>query len=101
MIMSMSSDKDKAIDKAKSEAKRHKKKSGRPTDNTGERYVTGMEGLRTQGKGMRIRDISGWHSPSITEKLNKIFNKRQKEYRDNTSITPIPEFDDGEEKETK
>ena len=98
MNMSMSSDKDKAIDKARSEAKRHKKKSGRPDDNTGERYVTGMEGYRAQGKGMKIRDISGWHSPKITEKLNKIFNKRQKEYKENTSTTPLPKFD---EKETK
>ena len=98
--MSMSSDKDKAIDKAQSEAKRQKKKSARPDDNTGERYVTGMEGYRAQGKGMKIRDISGWHSDETTEKLNKIFNRRQKEYRDNTDITPIPEFDDGEE-ETK
>jgi len=97
----MSSDKDKAMDKAESESKRHKKKSGRPDDNTGERYVTGFEGQRFQGKGTKVRDISSWHSYETTEKLNKIFNRRQKEYRDNTSITPIPEFDDGEEKETK
>ena len=96
--MSMSSDKDKKIAKAESELKRHQKKSGRPTDNTGERYVTGMEGLRTQGKGMRNRDITGWHSEETTEKLNKIFNKRQKEYKENTSTTPLPKFD---EKETK
>ena len=100
MIMSMSSDRDKAIDKAQSDRKRHKKKSGRPEDNTGEKYVTGLEGYRSQGKGTKVRDISSWHSEEVTEKLNKIFNRKQKEYRDNASITPIPEFDDGKE-ETK
>ena len=105
MIMTMSSDKDKKIAKAESELKRHQKKSGRPDDNTGERYVTGMEGLRTQGKGSKYRVIKGWYSDEMTDRFNKIFGrmqddaeKLQKEYKENATITPIPEFD---EKKTK
>ena len=98
MKMSMSSKKDKRIAKAESELKRHQKKSGRPADNTGERYVTGMEGYRTQGKGDKYRVIDGWYSDEMKEKFNKIFEKRQKEYKDNSTATPPPKFD---EKETK
>jgi len=98
MIMSISSDKDKAIAKAESEAKRQKKKSGRPDDNTGERYVTGYEGQRFQGKGDSYRVIDGWYSDEMKKKFDKIFEKRQKEYKDNSTATPPPKFD---EKETK
>ena len=87
------SKKDKIIAKAEADAKRQKKKSCIPPDNYGERYVTGLEKQVTQGKGMRIRDISGWHSDATTEKLNKIFDKRQKEYNKNTDSTDTPEFD--------
>ena len=96
--MSMSSKRDKRIAKAESELKRHQNKSGRPTDNAGERYVTGMEGLRTQGKGGRYRVLKGWYSDEMKEKFDKIFDKRQKEYKDNSTATPPPEFD---EKKTK
>ena len=94
--MTMSSKKDKKIAKAESDAKRNKKKSGRPTDNYGERYVTGLEGMRTQGKGSRYRVIDGWYSDEMTKKFNKIFKERQKQWESDS--TPSPEFD---EKKTK
>jgi len=103
--MSMSSKKDKKIAKAESELKRQQKKSGRPDDNTGERYVTGMEGFRAQGKGSKYRVIEGWYSEEMTAKFNKIFGrmqddaeKLQEEFKENATITPTPKFD---EKETK
>tara|TARA_Y100001938_G_C8062020_1_gene417880 strand:- start:52 stop:348 length:297 start_codon:yes stop_codon:yes gene_type:complete len=98
--MGMSSDKDKQIARSESEAKRQKAKSGKPEDNYGEKYVTGLEGYRAQGKGTKVRDTSGWFSEETTEKLNKIFKRKQKEYKDNRDMTPIPEFDNGK-KETK
>ena len=97
--MGMSSEKDKQIAKAQSEIERQKKKSGRPDDNTGERYVTGLEGYRAQGKGSKVRQISEWYSDEVTKKLNKIFKKKQEEYRENADATPIPEFENG--KKTK
>lgn len=101
----MSSKKDKKIAKAESELKRQQKKSGRPDNNTGERYVTGMEGFRTQGKGSKYRVIEGWYSEEMTARFNKIFGrmqddaeKLQKEFKKNSTVTPLPEFD---EKKTK
>ena len=54
----MSKVRDKYIAKVESNTKRNKKKSCKPTDNYGDRYVTGYEKQRTQGNGDRIRDIS-------------------------------------------
>ena len=75
-----STNRDKRIAKAESDHKRNKKKNCKPTDNSGDRYVTGLEKMRTQGKGDRYRDIEGWYSDEITERLNKIFNHRKKEF---------------------
>ena len=86
--MTMSSEKDKRIAKAESDAKRQKKKSSTP-----ERYNDPVKDtLRTQGKGGRYRVIPGWYSDEMTRKFNKIFKKRQKEW-DSTS-TPDPKYDD-------
>ena len=74
---------DKKIAKAESDAKRHKKKSCKPQDNKGDGYVTGLEKMRTQGKGDKFRVIEGWYSDEMTEKFNKIFKKRQKQWDDN------------------
>ena len=89
----MTKDKDRRIAKAESDAKRNKKKDCKPTDNYGDRYVTGYEKLRTQGKGDKVRDISGWYSDKVSQRLNIIFNRRQKEYKENTSTTPLPEYE--------
>ena len=76
--MSLSSKADKSIAKAESEKARHKKKNCTPTDNYGDRYVTGMEKLRTQGKGDKNRDVPGWYSDEVTKTLEKIFGKKGK-----------------------
>ena len=92
----MNSDKDKKIAKAESDAKRNKKKSCRPKDNYGDRYVTGYEKLRTQGKGDSYRVIDGWYSDEMTKRFNKIFKKRQKEYEESSTATPPPKYDKDE-----
>ena len=74
---------DKKIAKVESDAKRHKKKSCKPQDNKGDGYVTGLEKMRTQGKGSKYRVIEGWYSEEMTKKFNKIFEKRQKQWDDN------------------
>ena len=89
----MSKVRDKYIAKVESNTKRNKKKSCKPTDNYGDRYVTGYEKQRTQGKGDRNRDISGWYSDEVSQRLNIIFNRRQKAYSENTSATPLPEYE--------
>ena len=73
--MSLSNSSDKALQKKLDEQERQNKKSCKPTDNYGDRYVTGLEKLRTQGKGSRVRDITGWFSDEITEKLRRIYDK--------------------------
>ena len=84
----MSSQKrDKVIAKKESDTKRNKKKDCSPTDNYGERYVTGKEKERTQGKGDSYRIIDGWYSDEMTEKFNKIFNRRKKEWKKNSTTT--------------
>jgi len=90
------SKKDKIIAKAEADAKRQKKKSCIPPDNYGDRYVTGQEKLRTQGKGGRYRVLEGWYSDEMRDKFNKIFDKRQEEYKKNTNSTDPPEFDEDE-----
>ena len=78
-----STKKDKKIAKAESDAKRNKKKNCSPTDNYGERYVDPIKNRRTQGKGDKYRVIEGWYSDEMTEKFNKIFKKRQKQWAEN------------------
>jgi len=90
------SKKDKIIAKAEADAKRQKKKGCIPPDNYGDRYVTGQEKLRTQGKGGRYRVLEGWYSDEMRDKFNKIFDKRQEEYKKNTNSTDPPEFDEDE-----
>lgn len=82
-----STKKDKKIAKAESDAKRNKKKSCSPTDNYGERYVDPIKNRRTQGKGDTYRVIEGWYSKETTDKFNKIFNRRQKEWKKNSTTT--------------
>jgi hypothetical protein len=65
---------DKQIHKAEEKAKRQAKKSCKPKDS---RVVTGMERLRQAGKGDKYRDIEGWHSQEMTDKLDKIFGKKK------------------------
>ena len=66
---------DKRIAKKESDIERNKKKSGRPTDG---RWVTGLEKMRTQGKGDKNRDLSGWMSEEVTQRLKEIFGDGQK-----------------------
>ena len=63
--MALSSKKEKYIAKKLSDAKRNTKKNCTPTDNYGERYVTGAEKLRTQGMGDSYRVIEGWYSEKM------------------------------------
>tara|TARA_Y100000593_G_C4187042_1_gene274915 strand:- start:289 stop:573 length:285 start_codon:yes stop_codon:yes gene_type:complete len=88
----MSSDKDKKRQKLEEAAKRRAKRNCAPTDNTGDRYVTGMEGQVTQGKGSKYRVIEGWYSDEMTKKFNRIFKRRHKEYEDNKTETPPVDY---------
>jgi len=65
---------DEQVHKAKENAKRQAKKSCKPTDS---RVVTGMEGLRQSGKGDKYRNIEGWYSQDMTDKLERIFGKKK------------------------
>jgi len=89
------SKKDEKIFKAEQSAKKRKQRDCTPQDNYGDNYVTGQEKLRTQGKGGSYRVISGWYSKEMTDKFNRIFKKRQKEYTQNVDHTEKPEFDEG------
>lgn len=60
-------------DKYLLEKDRRNKKSSAITDG---QYVDGSERKVTQGKGDKYRPISGWYSEEITERLNKIFGKK-------------------------
>ena len=80
--MSLSSTRDKQYADKEASAKRRKQRSCKPPDNYGDNYVTGMEKLRTQGKGSNYRNIPGWYSDEMTERFNKIFNRSQ-ENQDN------------------
>ena len=76
MPLGMSKKIDKQIAKKESDNKRHAKKNSRPHDNYGDQYVTGLERMRTQGKGDKLRDADGaWYSQEVTDRLNKIFKK--------------------------
>ena len=75
--MGFSSDRDKKIKKLEHQAELRKKRSAVPQDNYGDRYVTGMEKLRTQGKGDDYRDIPGWYSDDVKERLDKIYGKKE------------------------
>ena len=77
---------EKKIAKAAADAVRQSKKDCTPTDNYGERYVTGTEKLRTQGKGDRCRDPE-WYSDEITARLRKIYGKEEKEKEANEADT--------------
>ena len=71
--MSLSSKLDKRIAKYESDAERHKKKNCTP-----EKYNDPVKDtLVTQGKGGKYRDIDGWYSDEITERLRKIFGKKK------------------------
>ena len=59
----------------KKEQARQKRKSSAITDG---HQVTGMEKLRTQGKGDKNR-LANWHSQETTDRLNEIFGKKKKE----------------------
>ena len=59
---------------AKKEQERQKRKSSAITDG---HQVTGMEKLRTQGKGDKNR-LANWHSQETTDRLNEIFGKKKK-----------------------
>ncbi len=81
----MSRNRDKQIAKKESDARRNKKKSSTPQDNRGDNYVDPMKKARTQGKGDTYRVIEGWYSDEMTEKFNKIFGERDKEWKKNRS----------------
>ena len=70
-----STQKDKFIAKKESDIERNKKKSCKPTDN---RWVDGLDKMRTQGKGDKNRDLSGWMSEEVTQRLKEIFGDGQK-----------------------
>tara|TARA_R100001530_G_scaffold134129_1_gene108451 strand:+ start:854 stop:1117 length:264 start_codon:yes stop_codon:yes gene_type:complete len=59
----------------KKEQARQKRKSSAITDG---HQVTGMEKLRTQGKGDKNR-LGDWYSQETTDRLNEIFGKKKKE----------------------
>ena len=73
--MSLSSKRDKWIAKKESDAARNKKKSSKP-----EQYNNPMKDtIRTQGKGADYRNLPGWFSDEITERLRKIYGKKETE----------------------
>ena len=60
------------MDRKIADAERQKRKNCHP----GNDKVTGLDNLRTQGKGDKLRDADGeWYSDEIKERLNKIFKK--------------------------
>ena len=76
--MSQSSKRDEQIAFQESESKRTKKKNSSPPDNYGDRYVTGLEKLRTQGKGDKNRIVStDWYSDEITTRLERIYGTKK------------------------
>ena len=76
-MSSNSTELDRKIAKRESDLARQKKKSCKPKDNYGDNYVTGMEKLRKHGKGDRNRDIHGWYSDEVTERLKDIYGKKE------------------------
>ena len=56
--------------------KKDKLKSSIPQDNYGDHYVDPMaQNLRTQGKGSRIIDFTGWLSDEVSQRLRRIYGK--------------------------
>ena len=71
--MSLSTKRDQWIAKKESDDVRNKKKSSKP-----ERYNNPLKDtLVTQGKGDNYRDLKGWFSDEITERLRKIYGKKK------------------------
>ena len=68
---------DKQIAKQAADIARSKKKSSVPQDNYGDHYVDPVSKSRTQGKGDNYRDIPGWYSDEIKERLEEIFGKKE------------------------
>ena len=75
--MSLSTDRDKQIAKSEESAALRKKRNSTPPDNHGDRYVTGTERQVTQGKGDNYRNIPGWYSDEVSERLKKIYGKKK------------------------
>ena len=71
---------DERIHRAEENKKRHALKSCKPKDS---RVVDGMDKLRQAGKGDKYRPIEGWHSPEMTDKLNRIFGRDGKKKKTN------------------
>ena len=67
--------------KIKSELDRRQKKSSAITDG---HLVTGMEKIRTQGKGDKNR-IEGWYSEETTIRIKEIFGKKEKKSKTESS----------------
>jgi hypothetical protein len=76
--MSQSDASDKIVAQAESNRERNKKKDSTPPGNYSDKYVTGYEKYHAAGKGDKNRDIKGWHSDEVTEKLRKIYGKEKK-----------------------
>ena len=72
---------DKRISKKESDIERNKKKSCKPTD---QRWVDGLEKMRTQGKGDKNRDLRGWMSDEVTQLLKEIFGDGKKKKANET-----------------
>jgi len=89
------SKKEEKIFKEEEAAERRGKRNSAPPDNHGDNYVTGQEKIRTQGKGDSYRVMKGWYSKEVTEKFNRIFKKRQKQYNQNVDHTEKLDFDEG------
>ena len=75
--MSLSSNRDKQIAQSEESAARRKQRNSTPPDNHGDRYVTGTEKQVTQGKGDNYRNIPGWYSDEVSERLKKIYGKKE------------------------
>ena len=73
--MTLSSNKDRAIQKALENKARKKKMDTTPPDNYGDQYVDPIKDMRVQGKGDRYRDIPGWYSEEVTQRLRRIYGK--------------------------
>lgn len=71
--MALSSKRDEVIHKKEVDAARQEKKNCKP-----ERYNDPVKDtIRTQGKGDKNRDVSGWYSDDVTERLKKIYGTKK------------------------
>ena len=71
--MSLSSKRDKWISKREADGARNKKKNCKPAQYNDPVKDT----FRAAGKGDRYREISGWYSEEVSERLRKIFGKKK------------------------